>query len=383
MAEYRRYAISGAGTRAWKAYLPLFPDGVPVAPFGTLVGVADTDRSRLDAVTARWSVPAYPDVRAMLDATHPDVLVITTPDDAHARQIEQALAADVSVLVEKPLTVTAADAAAVLASAGRSRGSIRVAHNMRYLNLHREIRRLVADGHIGTPLRVDLHYRLAQGHGQSYFRRWHRRSAASGGLQITKSCHHFDMINWWLGDRPAEVTGWTRRAHYRPAGDGAGDGAAGELSVPADADIADELDAVIRYRGGAVAHYALSARAPWEGYTLTVHGTAGELTTRYEIRAAPGRELDPAYRVEVRALGGPVRTVDVPREEGSHSGADARMLAALVTGRDAGADPDAATAADGACAVATGEALTRSAATGLPVAVAPLLPEHTHERRHP
>lgn len=366
----RRYAIIGAGTRAVKTYLPLFPAGTPTAGFGTLVGVGDTDQSRLDAVTARWSVPVYRSehVEPMLADARPDVLVITTPDHVHAAQIQAALAADVSVLVEKPMAVTAAQAAAVVSAEAGARGSLLVAHNMRYLNLHQEIKRLLTDGHIGVPVSVAMSYRLAPAHGRSYFLRWHRQAAASGGLQITKSCHHFDLLNWWLADRPAEVTGWTRRAHYRAASRPGAD----ERLVPSDADIADEIDAVLRYRSGAVAQYSLSARAAWEGYTLTIRGTDGELTTRYEVVPPNGQPLGEHHDIQVSTIGQPVRHVAVPREPGGHSGADVRMLADLLDG-GAWESKHAATAVDGAYAVAIGDAVSRSAATGGPVALDSLL----------
>ena len=39
-------------------------------------------------------------------------------------------------------------------------------------------------------------------HGADYFRRWHREKKNSGGLLVHKSSHHFDLVNWWLGDVP-------------------------------------------------------------------------------------------------------------------------------------------------------------------------------------
>ncbi len=254
----------------------------------------------------------------------------------------------------------------MVAAERRSTASVRVAHNMRFLNLHQMIKKLLVEGAIGTPTGAHLAYRLRPGHGRSYFQRWHRRAAASGGLQITKSCHHFDLLSWWLADRPREVVGWTRRLHYHSAPDTAED-----RRVPTDADIADTLSAAVRYRGGAVAHYSLSARSPWEGYTLTLQGTGGELSTRYEVAPPDGARLAGEYTIRLSPLGEPVRALAVPREAGTHSGADLRMIDALL--RRAGAE-EAASAVDGALAVAVGEALTRSAADGGPVSVDALLP---------
>ncbi|MYU23644.1 Gfo/Idh/MocA family oxidoreductase [Streptomyces sp. SID8352] len=371
MAEPRplRYALSGAGKRAWKTYLPLFGPDAYAPGIGTLVAVADIDPEQRAAVTARWQVPTFGgDIRSMLAATRPDMLIVTAPDHAHAEQIQAALSAGVEVLTEKPMTLSAAQAESVVAAERGSPASVRVAHNMRYLNLHQTVKRLLDERTIGQPVQLHLAYRLRPGHGRSYFLRWHRRTESSGGLQITKSCHHFDLLNWWLADRPQEVAGWTRRVHYRPDADTA------DRQVPADADIADVLSAVIRYRGGVTAHYSLSARSSWEGYTLTVLGTEGELTTRYEVEPADGARRAEDYTVEVSPLSGPPRSYTVSRETGRHSGADAHMIDALLRHSAAQPEDHTATAVDGAYAVAVGEALTRSAAGGAVVAVDGLLP---------
>ncbi len=355
-----RYAITGLGTRAHKLYLPYLTDPEVIGR-GRLVAMADVDPHRLAEASGRWPLPGFctGDVRPMLEQMHPDVLIVTTPDYVHGAQIEAALDAGTAVLTEKPMTVDARQASAVVSAQRRSGAVVQVAHNLRYLNLHEEIKRLLGSGVLGEITGIFLSYRLAAEHGRSYFTRWHRQKWASGGLQVTKSCHHLDLCNWWLGEYPTEVVGWTRRKHYRgrsspwPVTD----------EVPEDADIDDTIDAVIRYPTGVLVHYSLSARCAWEGYTLTIQGTKGELSARYEIRDADGAPVQTDYELEVNLRGRPRRTIVVPREPGTHSGADARMLAKVLEPKT---DANAAGAIDGAYAVATGEALTRSAATGVP-----------------
>lgn len=365
-----RYAICGLGNRARKLYLPHFT-GPPTAGRGQLVGASDTDPARFADLAGLNSVPRFhtDDVRVMLDQVRPDVLIVTTPDHQHRTQIEAALDAGVAVLAEKPMTVTASEAASVVEAQRRTGVPVRVAHNFRYLNLHQQIKQLLAAGAVGTPVRMVLGYRLSAGHGQSYFTRWHRQSRASGGLQVTKSCHHLDLCNWMLAQRPAEVTGWTRRAHFRASAEPA----PGTIEVPADADIADTVDAVLRYPDGALAHYSLSARSTWEGYTLSVEGTAGELTTRYLVRGPDDSPPPSQHHINLHVFDQPSRRISLPREPGTHSGADAHLIAAAFGSDNGLADPAAASALDGAFAVAAGEAITRSAAEGVPVSPADLL----------
>src|SRR5690606_20233482 len=126
------------------------------------------------------------------ERTRPDAVVIASPDHTHGRYIQAALAAGVDVISEKPMVSTAAEAAQVLAAERASTASLRVAHNFRYPARHRRIKELIRDGAIGRPVHVTLDYHVDTRHGASYFLRWNRQRAASGGLTIHKSTHHLD-----------------------------------------------------------------------------------------------------------------------------------------------------------------------------------------------
>src|SRR5690606_17303544 len=55
---------------------------------------------------------------------------------------------------------------------------------------------------------------LDRKHGADYFRRWHSEMKNSGGLLVHKSTHHFDIVNWWMDSRPAEVHAFGSRVMY-------------------------------------------------------------------------------------------------------------------------------------------------------------------------
>ena len=61
-------------------------------------------------------------------------------------------------------------------------------------------------GEIGRVLSVDFAWYLDVIHGADYFRRWHRLKNRGGSLWVHKASHHFDLVNWWLGADPVEVT---------------------------------------------------------------------------------------------------------------------------------------------------------------------------------
>jgi predicted dehydrogenase len=102
-----RIAVIGTGWWATTAHLPALA-GYAAAD---LVAVCDPVPDRVRAVAERFGVPRhFTDVAAMLDANLVDGVVVATPHTSHHSVARAVLDAGVSVLVEKPLTTTAADA---------------------------------------------------------------------------------------------------------------------------------------------------------------------------------------------------------------------------------------------------------------------------------
>jgi predicted dehydrogenase len=345
-----RYIVSGAGHRAASTYLPALREGA-----GVLVGLVEPHPDRGAAIATAWPAsrpPVEPDLETILLQTRPDWLIVTSPDHLHAEQIQLALALDVSVLTEKPMTINRDQAEAVLTAARASRAELVVAQNLRFVNAHRTLKELLVAGRIGRPVHAHLAYRLRPGHGRSYFTRWHRRVTWSGGLQVTKSCHHFDLLAWLLDDVPTSVYAQNGRHHH----------------LLSDADIDDTLAVLLRFRSGATATYTLTSSAAWEGYELRIDGTDGGIAFTYEIEPPPGRAPVGVHIIEVLPLDAPPQVVTIDAEPGAHFGGDARMLAAFF-GDTRAADPLRQTAdgCAGALAVAVGEAVTQSSASGAAV----------------
>src|SRR5688500_6811365 len=77
-------------------------------PNATLVGVADIDRARARHIADRHGVPAYQDVKPLLERE--DALSGAVPTTAHYPVVKAALEAGIHVLVEKPIAVTSEEA---------------------------------------------------------------------------------------------------------------------------------------------------------------------------------------------------------------------------------------------------------------------------------
>jgi predicted dehydrogenase len=162
-----------------------------------------------------------PDVRVVSDplaaATDPevDLVVIASPNDSHAMLAEAALGAGKHVVVDKPFTVTLAEARQVAAAAARARRLLSVFQNRRWDSDFLTVQAALASGRLGTLVqfesRIDRYRPVAQD-------RWREMPAPGGGLWFDLGAHLVDQALLLFG-LPQSVTLHTasqRRADSAP-----------------------------------------------------------------------------------------------------------------------------------------------------------------------
>jgi predicted dehydrogenase len=113
------------------------------------------------------------------------------------------------VLCEKPLGRNAAEAAAIVAAARRSRVTLKTGFNHRHHPAIADAHAVVAAGTIGAPLFL----RCVYGHGgrPGYDREWRGNAElAGGGELLDQGVHVMDLSRWFLGEFE-EVTGFVPR----------------------------------------------------------------------------------------------------------------------------------------------------------------------------
>ncbi|MFF1632475.1 Gfo/Idh/MocA family protein [Leifsonia sp. NPDC058248] len=115
-----------------------------------ITAVASRERGRAEAFAAAHGIPAAHDLGELLSRDDVDVVYIATPPQAHVDATLRAIAAGKHVLVEKPFATTAADAARVLAAAREAGVFVTEAMWTRYLPQSSIMRKLVADGALGS-----------------------------------------------------------------------------------------------------------------------------------------------------------------------------------------------------------------------------------------
>jgi predicted dehydrogenase len=136
-----------------------------------------------------------------------DAIVISTPGHTHADLTEMCLKAGKHVFAEKPVMTTRAGCRRMVDLASRFENQIvLINHELRYSKFFEKIKDLVAGGEIGEPQLVWC--KEFRGPFLKKVNDWIQDSRYSGGCLVDKNCHHFDLMNWWVGSRPKRVCGF-------------------------------------------------------------------------------------------------------------------------------------------------------------------------------
>jgi predicted dehydrogenase len=132
-----------------------------------------------------------------------DAVVISTPNSTHAALARETLKAGKHLFLEKPIGITPEECRSVLAAAAAGDRVVLVGHELRYSPFFQRMKALVDAGEIGRPRMVWT--REFRGPFQPKSGQWIQDGRFSGGMMVDKNCHHFDMMNWWVGARPHRV----------------------------------------------------------------------------------------------------------------------------------------------------------------------------------
>lgn len=164
-----RIAIIGAGWWGVEVYLPALQARDDV----DLVAVNRRNPDALRQITETFRVGAgYTDHREMLAKEELDAVVITSPHTAHFEHARDALEAGCHVLIDKPMTTSAADARALVELAARQGREIMIPYGWNFKPFATQASELIAAGRIGevrhaTCTMATFTFDLFQGRGLS------------------------------------------------------------------------------------------------------------------------------------------------------------------------------------------------------------------------
>ncbi len=184
-------AIVGMGR--WGRVLVDSVQNRPGAPIRFVAGSTGTPEKAKDYAAAK-GIRLHDSYEAVLADPAVRAVVLATPHGQHAAQVIQAARAGKHVFVEKPFTLSRADAEAAVAACRAAGVVMALGHNRRFLPAVAEMKALLAAGRLGTVLHVEGHI---SGPGAAGYKpgmwRADRHESPLGGMG-GMGIHMIDMI---------------------------------------------------------------------------------------------------------------------------------------------------------------------------------------------
>ena len=196
-----------------------------------------------------------------------DAVVVSSPNSTHVKLAGEVIAAGKHLFLEKSCGITLAECDELERIAAGTDRVILIGHELRYSTFFRKIKELVDAGEIGRPRMVWT--KEFRGAFQPKSGNWIQNRTMSGGLMVDKNCHHFDMMNWWLGAKPKRVAAFG--------------GLAVTSVVEPDLQVNDYSSVNVDYDNGAVGTLQVCMFArdfPNEDLEMGIVGESGVLQTR-------------------------------------------------------------------------------------------------------
>ena len=265
-----------------------------------------------------------------------DLVVVATSNDAHVPLARAAVDLGKAVVVDKPLALTSAEAAELVAHARDRAVPLTVFHNRRWDSDTLTAQDLLGDGALGTVLRLESRFTRFR---PQVVERWRERPGG-GGVLLDLGSHLVDQAVHLLGP----VASVFAQVRTRRAG----------------AVVDDDVLVALTHVSGADSLLWCSAVAPWTGPRLVLQGTAAGWVAQdldgQEAAQRDGVPVPPAPASTVHDADG---ARAVPSRQGDWAAFYRGVVAAVRDGAPAPVDP-----ADGVEVLRVLEAAVRSSETG-------------------
>jgi predicted dehydrogenase len=257
-----RGALIGFGFIGARGHVPAYLKRSDVE----IVAVADVCAARRALVPAQLpGVEIHESAGALLaaEAGQLDFVDVATPPCDHAAIAHEAFDRGLHVLCEKPLTVSVAEAAALLDHAARARRVLFPCHNYKHAPVVTAIRDILASGRVGRVRSVTLEtFRNTHAKGVTEWNTHWRRQVrfSGGGIAMDHGSHTLYLTFDWLGAWPTAVT------------------AKMSNQEPEKWDTEDNFSAVLTFPEGRLAHVHLTWTAGVRKVIYTAQGDRGAIT---------------------------------------------------------------------------------------------------------
>jgi predicted dehydrogenase len=221
----------------------------------SVVACADPDARAAEKVAElAGDASTHPSVEALLGEAAVDAVIVATPHHVLCPVSLKALQAGKHVLAEKPMALNAEEATAVESEAANAGVRFMAGYSCRF-SLARYVHDLLSEGVVGELVAMTG----AIGSGP-FDRGWLTSVGTGGGPLLYLGSHLVDMLLWFAGENPVEVSGRISRLPISGL---------------------DETSAFqLVFSSGAEAQCLVTQSASRFFYSIDVYGRAGRVTLR-------------------------------------------------------------------------------------------------------
>ena len=293
--------------------------------------VACTSRSADNraAFAKTYGCPDLPSVEAVLADPEVEGVLITTPHSVHAEQVVAAARSGKHVFVDKPFTLTLADARRATEGCRRAGVVLAVGHQRRKQAASRGLKRFLDEGAMGRVVQVegnfsaDIGFALKPGMWRTV------RAETPGGAMTNLGIHHVDTFQYLLGPI-ARVMAFSRRVALTGV------------------DIDDSTSILFEFASGGLGYLGTSWIHANRTSIITLHGTEAQAWSEADgtrlflaKRGQPERTavaltpVDPVVE-ELTEFARCVREGTKPEVGGEEATANVAVLEAIVESAESG-----------------------------------------------
>ena len=201
MSTIIRTGIIGYGLSGRVFHAPFIDlvDGYELSKIST----GNADRRKM--IEGRYPVTAVvPDGKGIISDPEIDLVIVTSPNTQHFYWAREALLAGKHVVVEKPFTVTSAEADELIKIANREGLILTVYHNRRFTSDTKTVKKLLDSGLLGDVTDFESHFdryrRDARPNGA-----WREQPLPGSGIFYDLGAHLIDQTLYFFG-LPQAVT---------------------------------------------------------------------------------------------------------------------------------------------------------------------------------
>jgi 1,5-anhydro-D-fructose reductase (1,5-anhydro-D-mannitol-forming) len=191
-----------------------------------------------------------------------DAVYISTRNDQHVAEAVAAAEAGKHILVEKPMSLSVADAQTMINAANHNGIVLAVNHHLPGSPLHATSRRLVAEGRIGMLYSARINHAVLL---PEHLRGWRLAGVPGGGVVLDITVHDVSVLNPLFGTEP-----------LRGTARGVSQASWNQARTP------DAVMTIIEYAAGAngvpgLAQTHDAFTVPYPGTSMEIHGETGAI----------------------------------------------------------------------------------------------------------